>query len=364
MQLEPKQVKRSLIPDLVGLGLLVFILLLFFNMESIKGEDSLFTLSTSWLNVNTIFLSIVIEAAPFLMLGVFVSSLIQVYVKDDVIYKFLPKNPVAALFPAALLGAILPICECAIVPVVRRLIKKGMPVHCGVVFLVGAPILNPVVFASTFFAFRTNLTVLYSRMALAFFLAVLIGGIIYYFLRNASVLKGEDSPIRLEQTHGHEHAEEQDLHTGAHSHEHAHTHKKPRPLHRVKQTLFHTADEFFDMGKYLIIGAFIAALFQTFMDRQVLLWIGTNDWSSTMVMMAFAYVMSLCSEADAFVAASFGSMFTTGSVVAFLVYGPMLDLKNTIMLLAFFKWKFVLIFIVTVTVTVFSSIMFLQFFLF
>lgn len=124
--------------------------------------------------------------------------------------------------------------------------------------------------------------------------------------------------------------------------------------------MYHAVDEFFDMGKYLIAGAFIAALFQTFLDRQILLTLGSDMWSSTLVMMAFAYVLSLCSEADAFVAASFSGTFTIGSIVAFLVYGPMLDLKNTIMLFAYFRAKFVLGFIIVVTIAVFVAIMLLQ----
>jgi uncharacterized membrane protein YraQ (UPF0718 family) len=114
------------------------------------------------------------------------------------------------------------------------------------------------------------------------------------------------------------------------------------------------------MGKYLIAGAFIASLFQTFLDRDVLVALGSNEVMSPAVMMAFAYVLSLCSEADAFVAASFGSTFTTGSILAFLVYGPMLDLKNTFMLFAYFRTKFVLAFMAVVTIVVFAAILIFQ----
>jgi len=136
-----------------------------------------------------------------------------------------------------------------------------------------------------------------------------------------------------------------------------------KKINRVKQTMFHAADEFFMMGKYLIAGAFIAALIQTLLDRSLLQSLGSNEYSATFVMMAFAYVLSLCSEADAFVAASFASTFTTSSIIAFLVYGPMIDLKNTIMLLAFFKTRFVLVFITTVTIAVFGSVLLLDFFI-
>ncbi|MFC5714104.1 permease [Thalassorhabdus alkalitolerans] len=330
--------------DALGILLLFTFVILFFSMDLFK-DGGLFTLPSSWLNVNTIFLGIVIEAVPFILLGVFISALIQVYVSEDTIQRYVPKKAYAALLPAAMLGAIFPICECAIIPVVRRLIKKGMPLHVGVVFLVAAPILNPVVAASTYFAFRNDLTVFYTRFGLAFVLSIIIGAILYTIFKNSDQLK-----VQKDELLGNGMA--------------AAATPSPKPQSSgIKRTVYHAADEFFLMGKFLIAGAFIAAMFQTFLDRSLLLAIGSSDWASTGVMMAFAFVLSLCSEADAFVAASFGSMFTTGSIAAFLVYGPMLDLKNTIMLFAFFKTKFVLIFMSVVTVTVFTSIMILQLFI-
>ncbi|MGJ9384146.1 permease [Salipaludibacillus sp. CF4.18] len=341
MELKKSQVSIS--KELIGITLFIFFLILFFSSDTFKSEDSKFLISDEWLNVNTIFLGIVIEAIPFILLGVFVSGLIQVYVSEDYLQKYIPKNAYAALLPAALLGAIFPICECAIIPVVRRLIKKGLPLHIGVVLLVGAPILNPIVAASTFYAFRNDLTILYARMGIAFVLAIIIGGIIYLIFKNSEQLRSTKEKI-----------------TEKYGAVHVHTHLPMKKMTRIRQTLDHAADEFFLMGKYLIAGAFIAGMFQTFLDRNLLLEIGQSEWSSTAVMMVFAYVLSLCSEADAFVAASFGGTFTTGSIIAFLVYGPMLDLKNTVMLFAFFRTKFVIGFIAVVTVTIFVSVVVFQ----
>ncbi|MFC0274217.1 permease [Metabacillus herbersteinensis] len=292
----------------------------------------------SFLNLNTIFLSIVLEAIPFILLGVFVSALIQTFVSEEAIQRFLPKNAIVALLPAALLGAIFPICECAIVPIVRRLIKKGMPLHVGVVFLVGAPILNPVVFASTYYAFQSSTEIVYARMGLAFVLSIVIGFIMYMIFKNRDQLKWSK-----EELVGRVKAEE-----------------GLKDVGKIKSTLFHASDEFFEMGKYLLIGAFIASLFQTFLDRSVLIGLGSNEFSSPAIMMAFAFILSLCSEADAFVAASFGSTFSAASIIAFLVYGPMLDLKNAFMLFAFFRAKFVLIFMLVVTVAVYVAVILYQ----
>ena len=115
------------------------------------------------------------------------------------------------------------------------------------------------------------------------------------------------------------------------------------------------------MGKFLILGALIASLFQTFFDRNLLVSLAANDTVSPLVMMAFGFVLSLCSEADAFVASSFAHTFSAGSLLAFLVYGPMLDLKGTIMLFAYFRTKFVIGLMAMITVSVYVLILIAQY---
>lgn len=326
---------QKLRQDVIGYSLLLLFLYCFFVIDPRKLS---FALPGDWMNVNSIFLSIVLEAIPFILLGVFVSSFIQIFVSERTIQRFIPKHPIAALLPAALMSAILPVCECAIIPVVRRLLKKGMPLHVGVVLLVGAPILNPIVFASTYYAFGTQKMVVYGRMGLAFVLCITIGFLVYLLFRNRNQLREEEASSHVHYNHG-----------GG---------------NRFKQMLFHASDEFFDMGKYLIMGAFVASLFQTFLDRNILMDLGSNEHISPLVMMAFAYVLSLCSEADAFVAASFTNTFSTGSLLAFLVYGPMIDVKNTLMMLSAFKAKFTMAFIIIVTVCVYAAVwLFQQWFL-
>ncbi len=315
---------------------LLFFLFLFgfLFIEEIKSSAVPLNIPSSLIDLNTIFLSIVLEAFPFLLLGVFVSAIIQSFVSEETIKRFTPKKGYIALVPATLMAALFPVCECAIIPVVRRLIKKGMPLHIGVVFLVAAPILNPVVFLSTFYAFRSDMTVVYARMGLGFILAIVIGAIIYTIFKNKDMLK-------IVETHTHPH------------------HHGSEPS-KWKMTMYHMSDEFFDTGKYLLFGALLASSFQAFVSREFIASIGTETWSSSLIMMGFAYLVSLCSEADAFVAVSFQSTFSTASIVAFLVYGPMLDIKNTLMLLAYFKKKFVLTLMIVITVTVFIAILLFQ----
>lgn len=320
---------KSLGQEMIGLLLFLVFLALFLLGEQISDgiPDRLF--SSSFMNVATIFLSILLEAIPFILIGVFASAAIQVFITENMLRKWIPKRfPYLAVFPAALVGAVLPVCECAIVPVARRLIKKGVPAHLAIVVMVTAPILNPIVFASTYYAFQNNITVVAGRMIMAFIAAIVIGAVLYKLFGDRNPLLGEK----------HSHAN--------HDHHHASQNK-------FMQTITHASDEFFDMGKYLVIGAFIAAVFQTYLDRELLIGVGSNEIAGPAVMMVFAYVVSLCSEADAFVASSFGSLFTSSSLLAFLVYGPMIDFKNTLLMLAYFKKRFVLLFIGIVTIVVY-----------
>ncbi|WP_367398145.1 permease [Paenibacillus sp. MSJ-34] len=278
------------------------------------------------------FISILLEALPFVLLGVFISSLLHIFVSERTISRFIPKHPLPGIVFACLLGIVFPICECGMIPVVRRLLRKGMPLYMATVFVLAGPIINPIVYASTFMAFRSQPEMAYSRMGLAFVVAAFIGLYIHKFVRKS------DLAIRGAQANG--------LDRGAISHAHAscgnhgHEHKHDRSLSSV---LRHASDEFFEMGKYLILGALITAAIQTFMARESILAIGQGEWSSQFFMMGFAYLLSICSTSDAFVASSFASMFTGGSILTFLVFGAMLDFKGTLMLLSVFKKKYVLL---------------------
>ncbi|WP_028400002.1 permease [Ectobacillus panaciterrae] len=314
--------------DVIGWLLIAMFLFLFFAVDFTNLASLKDAVPSDWRNVTVMFLSIFFEAIPFVLMGVFVSACIQTFISEHTIKKLIPKSPVLAIVPAALVGVIFPMCECVIIPVVRRLMQKGMPLHVGIVILVSAPILNPVVFASTYFAFRTTPHIAYYRMGLAFLVAVLIGIVMYVLFKNQQVLREHEVQDQAEHLHG----------------------------GRFKRTMYHAADEFFDTGKYLLIGAFAASLFQTFFDRETLTHLASNTALSPLVMMAFGYVLSLCSEADAFIAASFNHAFPARSILAFLVFGPMLDFKNTLMLLAYFKKRFVLSFIFIVIMVVYAVV--------
>ncbi|MBO9128123.1 permease [Bacillus sp. 165] len=280
-----------------------------------------------FLQMNTIFISILIEALPFVLIGVFISGLIQMFVTDEMVAKIMPKNRILAVLFAVVLGAIFPGCECGIVPIVRRLIGKGVPLHAGIAFMLTGPIINPVVFFATYVAFGNSFKMAIYRSIVAIVVAVVVG-IALSFLFKGNELK--------------------DDHFAAISY-------KRSIKGRLWDVCTHAVEEFFSMGKFLILGGLIAAAVQTFVKTSTLLSIGQGPFSSSAVMMGLAYILSLCSEADAFIASSFQSTFAPASLVAFLVFGPMLDIKNTLMMFATFRARVVVAIMVLVTVTVYAS---------
>jgi uncharacterized membrane protein YraQ (UPF0718 family) len=288
-------------------------------------------LTQSFQQLNSIFISILIESIPFVLIGVFISGIIQMFVTEEMIAKIIPKNRYLAVLYGTILGSLFPACECGIVPIVRRLLLKGVPLHAGIAFMLTGPVINPIVLFSTFVAFGNKWDVMIYRGGLAFIVAFLVGIILSYQYKDHQLL----DRISMKGHH--------------HSH-----HIKQSFFKNVAGTLRHSVDEFFSVGIYLIIGAFIAAAMQTFIKTSTLLAIGQNEVSSSLVMMGLAFVLSLCSEADAFIASSFTSTFSLSSLVAFLVFGPMVDIKNTLMMLAVFKKRFViqLIFYITILVLV------------
>lgn len=286
----------------------------------------------------TSFLGILLEALPFVLLGSLLSSLLHIYVSEETLRRWIPKNPVGGIMAACVLGLVFPVCECGMIPLIRRLIQKGMPVYIAVVFILSVPIINPVVYGATYMAFRLYPEMVYARMGLAFIVAAAIGFMIYATWKNNPLKHAPSFKGVSHSTCSH------DAHSHTHVHSHNHHHRSGGNSRHAKWTsvFTHTADEFFGMGKYLLLGCLLTAGIQTFVARESLVAIGSGTLSSYLFMMGFAFLLSLCSTSDAFVAQTFLHTFSSGSLLAFLVFGPMLDFKNTLMLMSVFKVKFVL----------------------
>lgn len=320
--------------SLIAVLLLGFSIGIWFIVPMFSGLHSV-TLPDSFYQLNTIFLSILIEAIPFVLIGVLIAGFIQIFITEDHISAFIPKNRMMAAVMGCVVGSLFPACECGIVPIVRRLIEKGVPLYAGIGFLLTGPLINPIVILSTYMAFGNDLKMALLRMGVGFVAALTIS-LIISFLYASNQLKRRNRK------------------SGAKG--------KRQPIGtRIVDMLKHSIDEFFDMSKYLIIGAFVAAILQTYVSMQFLFQSGDGLFHSTIVMMVLAYVLSLCSEADAFIGASFRNIVPTTSILAFLIYGPMIDLKNTIMMLSVFKTKFVCILLFLITIIVFTFVQFTSF---
>lgn len=315
------------------------------------------SLPNSVLQMGMIFLSIVIEALPFVLLGCLISGTLHVFLTPERVRRFLPKNKFASVVVGCVMGVFFPSCECGIVPIVNQFVKKGVPTHTAFAFMLTAPIVNPIVIFSTYIAFGDTWRYAALRVLGAVIVALVVGNWLAYFNKK-SILKsapqndlvtipeqGELADVTLMAT---EDIQAEPLLaestadvtvTATCSVTHAH---HGGFLHQIEHLLRHSLDEFFDTGRYLMIGALIASGMQTFLPTATLLTLGSSKLLAILVMLVLALVMSLCSEADAFIGSSLLSLFGTAPVVAFLVFGPMVDIKNLLMMKRYFNGKFIL----------------------
>jgi uncharacterized membrane protein YraQ (UPF0718 family) len=296
-------------------GILLLVALASLAISSLNSPGARFFVAERFQTFVTIFLGLFIEAAPFLLAGSIVSGFIDVFVNRDWVDRFVPRQPVLAALTGASLGLIFPVCECGVVPVTRRLYEKGLPLSVGVAFLMAAPVVNPVVIASTWAAFGWG-PVLWGRIGFSVLIAFIIG-LIFQLAKPHEILR----PQLMEQRSSCSH---QPMPSGNYR-------------QRTGQALITAGDDFLDMSRYLIIGAMLAAAMQTFVPQSALLAIGQGPVISVFALMALAFVLSVCSTVDAFLALAFTSTFTTGAIVGFLTFGPMVDIKSSLMFLGLFQ---------------------------
>lgn len=303
-------------------------------------------ISEQVVNFTTVFLGIFIEAAPFLLLGTLASGLVEVFVRREDLMSLMPRSRFLAPVIGGLMGFAFPVCECGVIPLTRRLYKKGLPLSAGIAFLLAAPIVNPVVLAGTYAAYGFG-PMLLGRLGFGLLVAVIVGLI---FSLNPSATR-----VMLPESMA-------PIMGGAGDVVPMVSLRPKQPIsQRLKQALRIAGDEFFEMGRYLIVGSLLAALMQTIVPQNTLLSIGSGPVISVIAMQVLAYVLSICSTVDAFVSLAFVNTFTTGSVLAFLVFGPMVDIKSTLMFLGVFKRKYVaylilLPFLLTLLIGVFINL--------
>ena len=252
-------------------------------------------------------------AFPFLVLGVLVATIIQRYAKHEWFTQFVKTNRFVSHFTIAIFGLFIPICECGNIPIIKKLMVKGFTLSQGVTFLLASPIVNPVTILTTFQAFPEFQGLVWFRILGGLAIAYSIGLII-------STIKNP-SQFMIPITAG----------------EIEHTHKG------IKSFAFHYVSEFTETFKMLFISAIIASLIQVIVPKETLLLLGTNPLLSLLVMIAFSFIISVCSNVDSFIALSFTGTFSNSSLLGFMVSGPMIDIKTVVMLKSLFTSKFILI---------------------
>ncbi|MDX2255093.1 MAG: permease [Pseudanabaenaceae cyanobacterium bins.39] len=316
----------------------------------------------------TLFLSLLVEAIPFLLMGVLLSGFLLIFVNERKLLKLLPKNPFLGALAGSLLGFMFPVCECGNVPVARRLIAQGAPISVAVSFLLAAPTINPVVIWATWTAFRDQPEIVVLRVVLSLTIAIVVSMVFSSQKDLRAILQPNVAlalPSPLVQSGavpvgtfflGEDRSQPLDI-TG-----YGYGEEKPRSMsERFNLLLDNTLAEMRELGAILVMGSAIAAIIQVWVPRDIILSLGQGSVSSIISMMALAAVVSICSTVDSFFALSFAATFTGGSLLAFLVFGPTIDLKAIGLILTIFQKKAVIYLFLLVAQLTFFSCLFINF---
>ncbi len=251
-----------------------------------------------------IFTSMAIEALPFLLIGSLAASVVEEYFSPEKLEKLF-RRPLAGTVFAVAGGLIFPVCECGVVPVAARLARKGVPASSAIAFMLAAPVINPFVLLSTYVAFRGNILIVMLRAGSALVVALI----------SAYLFRGESLP---------------DTFTGGHCHCHDDSHNSSEG--RFFRIMSMTGNELLHMAVPFFIGASIAVLFRIFILRGIVIDKGLQSFAAIPLSMGAAMFMSVCSEADAFIAAPLLNL-PLSARLAFIVIGPMVDIK------LFLQWR-------------------------
>ena len=304
--------------------------------------------------VHTVFTGIVLQAVPFMLFGALVSSTLYVFVPDRLLIKLFPKKYGIGFLTALFAGTLFPVCECAAVPLMRSLIKKGVAMPIAVTFMLASPIVNPISIVSTLYAFPQQPSVAFYRLGFGLLIACAIGLLLLFYPEEKYLKEDFDREPAVQPHSLGDAAAAFRLATGRSA---QNSRSEPQSDNfdataaeskvqwlqaKVYALLMHTCSEFFTTGPFLILGAFITALIRAAVPQELFSITSGSAAGSLLVMMLFAFVFSACSTSDAFIARSFLNRFPSGSILGFLVYGPMMDIKNLFMLLSLFKKRFVI----------------------
>ena len=316
----------------------------------------------------TLFISLLVEAMPFLLMGVLLSSSLIVFLDEGKLISLLPTNPILGSIVGSLFGFCFPVCECGNVPVARRFLLQGLPTSVAISFLLAAPTINPVVLWSTYIAFRGQPEIFWLRIIFSLTIAITLGCLFSLqkdcrpilkpsLAKRLTVLLNHQAQVQLKPQISVSSPQLSFLQSGsfilgqsgqAVKMDESLLQKEDEKLKKEtfsrKLNLFvdNVTQELRDLGGVLILGSAIASSVQVFIPREIILNIGQDTITSIIAMMVLASVVSICSTVDSFFVLSFSSTFTTASLVAFLVFGPMIDIKAMGLMLSIFKPRMIL----------------------
>ena len=330
----PLSTELAMVVEITFLGIAI---LIFLMGKSSPGKDLIDNISIN-------FLAIIVEALPFMLIGSLAGGIIEMFVSVEWIEKVFRQRKTRAIFLAGGMGLFFPVCECAIVPVVRRLLGKGVPFGAAVTFLLAGPIVNVIVAASTAVAYKYDWSFVTIRLVSGYCIAVFVGLLIGRFFNR------ENGLTQLWKKTS----------SCACGHDHGDT-TLPLSL-RFRHAIEHASDDFFDVGRYLVIGAFIAAFMRSVVAMETFTGLMDSPWLAIILMMVMAVILNLCSEADAFIAASFRGFLPGSAQMAFMVMGPMLDIKLILMYFSVFNKRVIVSLIIAVTTTVLLAMLALEYF--
>lgn len=294
---------------------------------------------TNFIDINTVITSlfgIILQSFPFLLIGVIISSIIQIFVPNTWINKYFPKDPLMGILFASFIGFLFPVCDCASIPVFRGLIKKGIPLPAAVSFMIATPVINPVVILSTYSAYNGNWKIVFLRCGLGFLCSLIIG-LIFHKIGTQNVLKADLPNLASCSSYA--------------------APDSSKPVQFIK----HCQGEFFNVSKFLLIGALISSTVQVIVSNFNLNKAAYGTMISIIIMMSLGFLLSLCSSSDAVIARSMGTNLPFVASLSFLVFGPMLDLKNVILLSSSFNKKFIAKLSAVITLVCFTVMLFMAF---
>ena len=282
------------------------------------------------------FSAVLWEAMPFIVLGAVVAGILEEFLPQEFITKLLPKSVVPAVMIGAVLGLLFPMCECGIVVVMRRLLRKGLPLSCCIAYMLAGPIINLVVIFSTWVAFRDHKIgpeMVGMRVGLGFVIACTTALVVHLQYRKYgnALLTTLAAPPPVAETPA----------AGSPATPDAPPAPRQPLFARIGNISATALHDFVDITVFLILGAVLAALARSYITAdQIESMSRDQPYLAIPAMMFLAVMMCLCSEADAFVAASFTKLHITAKL-AFLVLGPMLDLKLILMFTRVFRLRLI-----------------------